>query len=113
MAPTTSPPASPRTRIDHVLVETHVLLWWQDSATQVSSKAMKAIEHADQVMVSTISIWEIAMLVKKGRVALDRPVLVWVNALLQSESISLAELSPQIAVAAGELKTSMETRLTA
>src|SRR5690349_14871069 len=53
-------------------------------------------------MISPITCWEVAMLVEKGRVALDRPLARWVDDLVASE-VDVAELTPAIAAAAGVL----------
>lgn len=88
--------------VDAVLVDTHVLLWWQAGGDRLSSTAARRIERADVVYLSPISCWEIAMLVTQGRVALDRPVSAWINDLLATSTADIAELTPDIAVTAGE-----------
>ncbi len=89
---------------DDVLVDTHALLWWQAGGERLSQIAARRIERATVVFLSPITCWEIAMLVAKGRVALDRPVEAWVNDLLATSSAEIAELTPRIAVTAGELR---------
>jgi PIN domain nuclease of toxin-antitoxin system len=89
---------------DAVLVDTHALLWWQAGSPRLSVTARGAIDAADAVMVSPISCWEVAMLLAKGRIALDRPVAAWVNDLLgASGPARSADLTPAVGVAAGEL----------
>lgn len=90
---------------DQVLVDTHALLWWQSGAERLSSVGRRAIESASRVLVSPISCWEVAMLVSKGRVELDRPVATWVNDLLGEQGPARpAALTPSIAVVAGTLE---------
>lgn len=89
--------------VDAVLVDTHALLWWQAGGKRLSRAAARRIERADVVYLSPITCWEIAMLVTKGRVGLDRPVSAWINDLLATSSADIAELTPTIAVAAGQL----------
>lgn len=43
------------------------------------------------------------MLVVRKRVRLDRPMAVWVRDLFAQEGMSIAELTPDIAVAAAQL----------
>lgn len=88
---------------DDVLLDTHVLLWWQAGSERLSTRARVRISTAKRILVSPISCWEVAMLVSKGRVRLDRPTAAWVRDLLVQDRVSLAELSPAIAVAAAEL----------
>jgi PIN domain nuclease of toxin-antitoxin system len=90
--------------VDAVLLDTHALLWWQAGGGRLSPTARRRIERADVAYLSPISCWEIAMLVTSGRVALDRPVGAWVNDLLATSPVDIADLTPTIAVAAGQLR---------
>ncbi len=89
--------------VDAVLVDTHALLWWQAGGDRLSPTAARRIERADLVYLSPITCWEIAMLVTKGRIALDRPVSAWINDLVATSAADIADLSPMIAVTAGQL----------
>lgn len=86
-----------------VVLDTHALLWWHAKSDRLSAKALRAINEASVVLVSPISFWEIAMLVQKGRVALDRPTDIWVSDFQSTDRVETLELTPAIAVAAAEL----------
>jgi PIN domain nuclease of toxin-antitoxin system len=86
-----------------ILLDTHVVLWWKAGGERLSAPARSAIDAATEVLISALSCWEIAMLVAKGRVALDRPIGEWVADLLAGERLALAPLSPSAAVAAAGL----------
>ena len=86
-----------------ILLDTHVLLWWQAGGERLSVRAAREIARADTVLVSPISCWEVTMLLAKGRIVLDRDVHAWVSDLFAAENIEPAELSPQAAVGAGLL----------
>jgi PIN domain nuclease of toxin-antitoxin system len=86
-----------------VLLDTHVLLWWQAGGRRLSQTAARAIAKAEAVLVSSISCWEVAALLAKGHIDLDRDVFIWVRNLFETDGIELAPLSPQAAVAAGQL----------
>lgn len=88
---------------DRLVLDTHALLWWQAQSDRLSVAAATRIELAAGVLISPISCWEITMLVERGRVALDRPVAMWVNDVLSDDAVGIAELTPSIAVAAGQL----------
>jgi PIN domain nuclease of toxin-antitoxin system len=63
-----------------ILLDTHVLLWLDSDAPQLGPEARRRIEQAwrsDQVVVSAISFWEVAMLEKRGRIALERTPRQW------------------------------------
>jgi PIN domain nuclease of toxin-antitoxin system len=56
-----------------VLLDTHVLIWW-DEGSRLSRAASEAIKTADQVYVSAVSAWEIAVKTSLGRLAPTRTV---------------------------------------
>lgn len=89
-----------------VLLDTHVWVWLLDGSTRLGPKARKAIQRSaadEAVLVSAISPWEVAMLVNKGRLVLDRDVGEWVQVALSLPGIRLEPLSPEIAVASTRL----------
>lgn len=88
---------------DSLLLDTHTLLWWQAGSDRLSSRARRLIDGAPRLFLSAISVWELAMLVDQGTVALDRPTQIWVHDLLTDGIVTLAELTPAIAVAAAQL----------
>lgn len=57
-----------------LLLDTHVLIWWDEGA-RLSAKARSAIETADQVYVSAVSGWEIAIKISLGKLRPSRTVL--------------------------------------
>lgn len=86
-----------------ILIDTHVWLWWVADPDRLSRRARAAIDDASRVGVCTISCWEIAMLVTRGRVRLDREVNVWVRQALAHDRAQTAPLTPDIAVEAALL----------
>lgn len=49
-----------------ILLDTHVLIWWDENA-RMSRAARSAIETSEQVYVSAVSGWEIALKTSLGR----------------------------------------------
>ena len=88
-------------RADRVLLDTHALLWWQGGGDRLSTGARVVIENATVRLVSPLSCWEVAMLVDKRRIALDRPVSQWVGDLFDDRGVDIAELTAAAAVEAG------------
>jgi PIN domain nuclease of toxin-antitoxin system len=86
-----------------ILLDTHVIIWWQAGAERLSPAARRAIATADVVLVSPVSCWEIALLSEKGRIALDRDPSVWVQDFLMTERVAVANLTPTAAVSAARL----------
>jgi PIN domain nuclease of toxin-antitoxin system len=50
-----------------LLLDTHVLLWWIDDDPRMSGPSRSLISHADTVLVSVASVWEIAIKAGLGR----------------------------------------------
>lgn len=86
-----------------ILLDTHVVLWWQEGGRRLSSAASKEIARADVLVVSPISFWEIATLVRKNRVSLDRNPFQWAMDFLSEDSVELAPMSAQVGIQAGLL----------
>jgi len=86
-----------------VLLDTHVLLWWQAGGERLSARAAATIETASAVMISALSCWEVATLHRLGRIELDRDPTSWVADLLRTDRLALAHLSAEAAMWAGEL----------
>ena len=103
-------PPRNRTFSRGVLLDTHIWIQLQSGAPDLSKPALKAIDFATStrsVYVSSISVWEIAMLTSRERVRFDRPVRQWVMEALDKPGIQLLQLSPEIAIEAAELPASM------
>lgn len=89
-----------------VLLDTHAWVWLLNGEPKLNPKAVKAIERSlseEAVLLSAISPWEVAMLVNKGRLTLDRDVGEWVGAAVSITGIRLEPISPEIAVASTRL----------
>lgn len=59
-----------------VLLDTHVILWWQRNDRRLGREARRAIAEADVVWVSAVSGWEVAIKCALGRLRLDEPFRV-------------------------------------
>jgi PIN domain nuclease of toxin-antitoxin system len=82
-----------------IVLDTHAWVWWAAEAPRrLSARARRAIADAPSVGVSAISAWEVAMLVAKGRLDLDRDVLVWIRQALALPRVTLLPLTPEVAV---------------
>ncbi len=86
-----------------IVLDTHVWLWWASEPSKLGARAREEIDRADRVGVATISAWEVAMLVHKGKIALDRPVERWVPHALASPRVLALNLTASTAVGAGLL----------
>lgn len=85
------------------MLDTHAWLFWRDAPERLGTAAESAIADADEIGVSAMSTWEVATLVRRGRLALDRDVSAWIGLALAGERILELPVSSAIAAAAGGL----------
>ncbi len=88
---------------DAIVLDTHVLAWWLADQRKLSKPARRAIDESVRLIVSAISFWEIAMLVGKGRLELDRPTMLWVNNVVEADRVECVPVTATIAVMAASL----------
>lgn len=90
-----------------IVLDTHALLWWVSGDTQsLSPTAARAIGHEMQggkVLVSSISAWEIAMLIAKGRIGLSMDIEQWLKTVAEIPSLSFVPIDNEIALKSVEL----------
>lgn len=86
-----------------IVLDTHAWLWWFTAPERLSDAAREAIDQAPSIGVSTLSAWEVATLVARRRISLDRDVRLWVRQALADARIESLAPSPDVAVAAGLL----------
>jgi PIN domain nuclease of toxin-antitoxin system len=83
-----------------ILLDTCAIIWDALEKNQISKKALNAINKADEfnaLIISDISVWEIAMLIKKERISIDTSASNFINLYLQTRNISVIQISPEIA----------------
>jgi PIN domain nuclease of toxin-antitoxin system len=87
---------------DLLLLDTHCWIWAQlGLVQQLSRAALQSIKDAERegnLRISVISIWELAMLEKRGRLALPMNIRMWVEQALSKPGIAVAPLTPEIAL---------------
>ena len=54
-----------------LLLDTHIFYWWFYEPKRLSRKAFKTIKGAEEVFVSSASLWEIAIKVRLGKMNAD------------------------------------------
>lgn len=86
-----------------IVLDTHVWLWWVAQPDRLSAAARAALDDAERIGVSTLSVWEVAMLTARKRISLDRPVDAWVRQALARPRVEALAPSAAAAVAAGLL----------
>jgi PIN domain nuclease of toxin-antitoxin system len=86
-----------------IVLDTHAWIWWVAEPEKLSARARHTIDAAEALGVCTISCWEVAMLVVRRRLELDRDVLLWIRQALAVPRVALLPLTPEVCVASARL----------
>jgi PIN domain nuclease of toxin-antitoxin system len=93
------------------LLDTHILVWSFERPTKLSAAQNRVLQRARggrPFGVSDITSWEVALLVERGQLKLDRPIDAW---LLRATAPPLAErcgITPAIAREVASLSTTRD-----
>ena len=84
-----------------IVLDTHAWIWFTSSPEALSQKAKKVVKAAvkeKKLLVSSISAWEVAILVKKGRLRLTMDVTDWIAIAENLPFIQFIPVTNSIAV---------------
>lgn len=84
-----------------MLLDTHVWIWLMIGHSTVSKEFVAAFEKgvkSNRIFLSPMSIWELGMLISKGRIELEIDALEWVNRSLDIHGITLCPITQHIAI---------------
>jgi PIN domain nuclease of toxin-antitoxin system len=81
-----------------IVLDTHAFVWWVGRSSRLSALARRTIAASTRRGLAAISLWEISMLVERGRLKLDRDVGDWLSDAVAEEGVEVLELSSEIAV---------------
>lgn len=90
-----------------IVLDTHTLIWWASGEHEQLSPAARAAISAElengEILVSSISAWELAMLVARGRVDLSMDVSSWLAVVGEIEAVRFVPVDNDIGVKSTEL----------
>jgi PIN domain nuclease of toxin-antitoxin system len=85
-----------------LILDTHAWIWAAEGAAgRLAPRALAAIEQAAReatLAVSAISVWELAMLVKRARLRLATAVSSWIEASLRPPGVRIIPVGTAIAL---------------
>ena len=87
-----------------VVLDTHALVWWTTDPRRLGRRATIAINEADRIGIPAIVFWEVSLLVRKARIALDMPVSEWAEKVQLIPRVESIPLTAEIAIAADALE---------
>lgn len=59
-----------------LLLDTHIFLWWVREDKRLSKNSVDKIKEAEEVYMSSASIWEIAIKMRLGKISGDMNALI-------------------------------------
>lgn len=59
-----------------LLLDTHLFLWWITNDRRLSKKARTLIQAADNVYISSVSLWEAAIKIQLGKLTASMDTLI-------------------------------------
>jgi len=76
-----------------ILLDTHVLLWWLGGDPRIEGKAQDLIaDPANDILVSVVSLWEIVVKVRVGKLEADIRDIV---AAINTQGFEALEIRPE------------------
>ena len=85
-----------------IVLDTHILVWWCDGDDKLSVKAKAridaALESEEEILLSSISAWEVSMLVSKNRLTLTMDVDTWLQTASEIDNVRFVPIDNKVAV---------------
>lgn len=79
-----------------IVLDTHVVIWWLDGSSRLSSRARDDIEREPRVMIPDIVCWEMAQLVLRGRLGLASTAEAVLSELFSEPGMFSQPITPAI-----------------
>jgi PIN domain nuclease of toxin-antitoxin system len=82
----------------HFVADTHALLWFflaRQKLGRAAARLFAAIDVTTTVHVSSITLWEVALLCERGDVHLNAGFSAWQNAVLHFPGLHVEPLMPE------------------
>ncbi|WP_263079355.1 type II toxin-antitoxin system VapC family toxin [Endozoicomonas sp. Mp262] len=83
-----------------IILDTCAFIWDALNHKKLTEKAKKRIEQADQqqcLTICDITLWEVAMLTKKGRLTINTTANHFNQLAIQARNINVLPITPEIA----------------
>ena len=93
------------------LLDTHILIWWLNGSKRLSPAQQEVVASASAespLLVSDISLWEVATLHSLGRIQLTIPLRAWLDKAVAPPLVRRLGISPAIAAELATLPDSLQ-----
>ena len=88
------------------LLDTHIWVWWICGDPRLTARERESLDNlppSDRPVLAEISLWEVAMLVERGRLELDMDLERWLAVASASATVELARVTPSVAAEVARL----------
>lgn len=89
-----------------IVLDTHAWIWWLTAPEKLNAKTLRLVERnlgSSNVRVSSISVWETAMLVARGRLSFEIDFPSWLNTVIAVPGVKFQPVDNAIAYQAVNL----------
>lgn len=94
-----------------LLLDTHILVWWtsrQRLLSRVQRSTLQVVqERGESPAISAITLWELALLAKRGRVEPPKPLDIWLAEIERDPGIEVLPLTSRIAFESVDLDSEL------
>lgn len=88
------------------LLDTHAWVWWICGDPRLTARERNALDNlppSERPVLAEISLWEVAMLVERGRLELDMDLEHWLAVASAPATVELARVTPAVAAEVARL----------
>ena len=86
-----------------VLLDTCVLIWAVDAPDRISASARALLEGEEELLIASISAYEVSNAIQKGRIRTAQPARKWFVRAVEELDARVVDLTWPIAMQASEL----------
>lgn len=97
--------------IDAPVLDTHAWIWWVDHDRRLGQDVLDALDTLPddgRPYVCDISLWEVAMLVERGRLSFKVSLAEWLGAASHPRSVRVVPIRPAIAAEVSTLPSTFQ-----
>lgn len=95
--------AAERAATDSYLLDTHIWFWHLTGSDRLPDKLRRAIDAANDLWLSPVSVWELGMLVERGRISIQGGFRDWVTEAAQRFPLADAALTREVALVSADV----------
>ncbi|MEX0845251.1 MAG: type II toxin-antitoxin system VapC family toxin [Balneolaceae bacterium] len=91
------------------LLDTHIFLWWLSGKTKLTAaehEALDVLSSQNRLCISAITVWEIEILDRKGKISLNPDFVSWIEKIINIPGFEILPITVQHVVTQKNLPAS-------